>query len=77
MPPPERLYSLPQALPYVPFPTLQALRSWLTRHASEFPPRYRHRHRSPNRYLTASELSRIQALTLRTRLHLPRVKPLG
>lgn len=65
----ETIYTLEEALDYVPFKTVHALRIWLWRHGSEFPGRYR-QSKHPGggpilvRYLTGSEIRAIQAATI-------------
>ncbi len=52
----QRMFTLKAALPYLPFPTVNALRIWLSRHAADFPPYYRAR----VRFLMEAEIGRIQ-----------------
>lgn len=72
---PERLYTLPVAAELIPMPTVRALEVFLSRHKSEFTPRYRKTRWYEQRLLTESDILKIREMTVfgaeRSRYHTP------
>lgn len=62
--PPERLYTLKQAVEIIPFVNLGALRDWLSRH-HEIPDRRAPMGRRKHRMLTLTELHVIRAMRVK------------